>query len=159
MVCSTWHFNPPHPPVSVILLELWIPMSWVVPTCSKQSRTSRITVRSYSVLPLRCMETWVRMVVRSVGMILFSFYPYGESKALLPTLISPREICNRFMKGFITRHSHTGPRRGRIFSISSDAIRSRMMRGYQDRVLLVGNLSTTRVVMDVRDTVERTTWL
>ena len=50
--------------------------------------------------------------------------------------------------------SHTGPRRGKIFSISSDAYQiARMMKGYQDRELKVGNLSTTRVVMDVRDTV------
>ena len=59
------------------------------------------------------------------------------------------------MSGFITRaFSHTGPRRGRIFSISSDAYQiARMMKGYQTKELLVGNLSTTRVVMDVRDTV------
>ena len=62
---------------------------------------------------------------------------------------------NGFIKGFITRaFSHTGPRRGKIFSISSDAYQiARMMKGLQDPVLLVGNLNTTRVVMDVRDTI------
>ena len=62
---------------------------------------------------------------------------------------------NGFIKGFITRaFSHTGPRRGRIFSISSDAYQiARMMKGLQDPVLKIGNLQTTRVVMDVRDTV------
>ena len=80
--------------------------------------------------------------------------PYGASKAATDVYLQER-FANGFMKGFITRaFSHTGPRRGRIFSISSDAYQiARMMRGYQDPVLLVGNLSTTRVVMDVRDTV------
>ena len=62
---------------------------------------------------------------------------------------------NGYIKGFITRaFSHTGPRRGRIFSISSDAYQiARMIRGLQEPILKVGNLETTRVVMDVRDTV------
>ena len=80
--------------------------------------------------------------------------PYGASKAATDVYLQER-FANGFMKGFITRaFSHTGPRRGRIFSISSDAYQiARMMRGYQEPTLLVGNLSTTRVVMDVRDTV------
>ena len=59
------------------------------------------------------------------------------------------------IQGFITRaFSHTGPRRGKNFSISSDAYQiARMMKGYQDNDLLIGNLETTRVVIDVRDTV------
>jgi GDPmannose 4,6-dehydratase len=57
--------------------------------------------------------------------------------------------------GFITRaFSHTGPRRGKNFSISSDAYQiARIMRGKQDRVLEVGNLESVRVVIDVRDCV------
>lgn len=80
--------------------------------------------------------------------------PYGASKAATNVYLQER-FNNGFLKGFITRaFSHTGPRRGRIFSISSDAYQiARMMKGLQSKELLVGNLSTTRVVMDVRDTV------
>ena len=80
--------------------------------------------------------------------------PYGASKAATDVYLQER-MENGFIKGFITRaFSHTGPRRGRIFSISSDAYQiARMMKGLQEPVLKVGNLNTTRVVMDVRDTV------
>ena len=80
--------------------------------------------------------------------------PYGASKAATDVYLQER-MQNGFIKGFITRaFSHTGPRRGRIFSISSDAYQiARMMKGLQEPVLKVGNLNTTRVVMDVRDTV------
>lgn len=80
--------------------------------------------------------------------------PYGASKAATDVYLQER-MNNGFIKGFITRaFSHTGPRRGRIFSISSDAYQiARMMKGFQEPVLKIGNLSTTRVVMDVRDTV------
>jgi GDPmannose 4,6-dehydratase len=80
--------------------------------------------------------------------------PYGVSKAATDLYVQER-ITNGKLKGFITRaFSHTGPRRGKNFSISSDAFQiARMMKGLQDKILLVGNLSTTRVVMDVRDTV------
>ena len=80
--------------------------------------------------------------------------PYGASKAATDVYLQER-MNNGFIKGFITRaFSHTGPRRGRIFSSSSDAYQiARMMKGLQEPVLKIGNLSTTRVVMDVRDTV------
>lgn len=80
--------------------------------------------------------------------------PYGASKAATDVYLQER-MQNGFVKGFITRaFSHTGPRRGKNFSISSDAFQiARMMKGMQDKTLLVGNLNTTRVVMDVRDTV------
>lgn len=80
--------------------------------------------------------------------------PYGASKAATDVYLQER-FQNGFLKGFITRaFSHTGPRRGKNFSISSDAFQiARMMKGLQDKTLLVGNLSTIRVVMDVRDTV------
>lgn len=80
--------------------------------------------------------------------------PYGASKAATDLYLQER-FANKFIKGFITRaFSHTGPRRGKNFSISSDAYQiAKMKLGLQDRNLLVGNLSTTRVVMDVRDTV------
>ena len=80
--------------------------------------------------------------------------PYGASKAATDVYLQER-MQNGFIKGFITRaFSHTGPRRGRIFSISSDAYQiARMMKGLQEPILKIGNLNTTRVVMDVRDTV------
>jgi len=86
--------------------------------------------------------------------IMFPANPYGASKAATDLYLQER-MDNGFIQGFITRaFSHTGPRRGRIFSISSDAYQiARMMKGLQDPVLKIGNLQTTRVVMDVRDTV------
>jgi GDPmannose 4,6-dehydratase len=85
---------------------------------------------------------------------IFPANPYGASKAATDLYLQER-MHNGFVKGFITRaFSHTGPRRGRIFSISSDAYQiARMMKGLQEPVLKIGNLETTRVVMDVRDTV------
>ena len=79
---------------------------------------------------------------------------YGASKAATDVYLQER-MENGYIKGFITRaFSHTGPRRGRIFSISSDEYQiARMIRGLQEPILKVGNLETTRVVMDVRDTV------
>ena len=80
--------------------------------------------------------------------------PYGSSKAATDLYLQER-IENGMIKGFITRaFSHTGPRRGKNFSISSDAYQiARMIKGYQEKELLIGNLKTTRVVIDVRDTV------
>ena len=81
--------------------------------------------------------------------------PYGTSKAAIDLYVQER-ITNGMLNGFITRaFSHTGPRRGKNFSISSDAYQiARMMKGMQDKELLIGNLQTTRVVIDVRDTVK-----
>ena len=80
--------------------------------------------------------------------------PYGASKAATDLYMQERMI-NGKLRGFITRaFSHTGPRRGKNFSISSDAFQiARMMKGYQDKTLLIGNLESVRVVIDVRDTV------
>ncbi len=80
--------------------------------------------------------------------------PYGASKAATDLYMQERMI-NGKLNGFITRaFSHTGPRRGKNFSISSDAFQiARMMQGYQDKTLLIGNLESVRVVVDVRDTV------
>ncbi len=81
--------------------------------------------------------------------------PYATSKAAIDLHV--RERCrNGYLKGFITRaFSHTGPRRGKQFSISWDAFcLARMATGQQtDRVLPVGNLETQRIVIDVRDAV------
>jgi len=80
--------------------------------------------------------------------------PYGSSKAATDLYMQER-IVNKKLNGFITRaFSHTGPRRGKNFSISSDAYQvARMMKNLQDKTLLIGNLETVRVVIDVRDTV------
>jgi len=81
--------------------------------------------------------------------------PYGVSKAAIDLYVQER-IRNKFITGFVTRaFSHTGPRRGCTFSISSDAYQiARMKLGLQDdKTLLIGNLETQRVVMDVRDCV------
>lgn len=80
--------------------------------------------------------------------------PYGASKAASDLYLQERMI-NGGIKGFITRaFSHTGPRRGKSFSISCDAYQiAKMMLGKQDKTLSVGNLETVRVVIDVRDCV------
>lgn len=80
--------------------------------------------------------------------------PYGASKAATDLYLQER-FENKKIRGFITRaFSHTGPRRGRTFSISSDAYQiARMMTGDPSRKLMVGNLKSVRVVLDVRDIV------
>jgi nucleoside-diphosphate-sugar epimerase len=80
--------------------------------------------------------------------------PYGASKAAMDLYVQER-AANGFLDGFVTRaFSHTGPRRGRIFSISSDAYQIAAMElGLQDKILKIGNLQTERVVVDVRDCV------
>ena len=80
--------------------------------------------------------------------------PYGASKAAIDLYMQER-MKNGFLKGFITRaFSHTGPRRGFNFSISSDAYQiAKIKLNLQPPVLQVGNLETERVVIDVRDCV------
>jgi nucleoside-diphosphate-sugar epimerase len=80
--------------------------------------------------------------------------PYAASKAAIDLYLQER-FKNGFIKGFITRaFSHTGPRRGFNFSISSDAYQiAQMVLGKQEKVLRIGNLNTERVVIDVRDCV------
>lgn len=81
--------------------------------------------------------------------------PYGASKAAIDLYLQER-FENKKIRGFITRaFSHTGPRRGKTFSISSDAFQiANMVNGFnKDKTLLVGNLESVRVVLDVRDIV------
>lgn len=81
--------------------------------------------------------------------------PYGASKAAMDLYVQERS-ANGFLDGFVTRaFSHTGPRRGRIFSISSDAYQIALMEKnkVKDPILNIGNLKTKRVVIDVRDCV------
>ena len=82
--------------------------------------------------------------------------PYATSKAAIDMHVQER-CQNGSLKGFITRaFSHTGPRRGKKFSISWDAYYLALIASgkVSDPVLPVGNLETQRVVMDVRDTVD-----
>jgi GDP-4-dehydro-6-deoxy-D-mannose reductase len=78
--------------------------------------------------------------------------PYGASKAAIDMYIQER-MENKQMNAVIVRpFCFTGPRRGANFSISSDAIQiAKMMLGYQDKLLKIGNLNTVRAVTDVRD--------
>jgi GDP-4-dehydro-6-deoxy-D-mannose reductase len=80
--------------------------------------------------------------------------PYGASKSAIDLYLQER-FENKKIKGYITRaFSHTGPRRGKTFSISSDAYQiAKMMKGLQGEELAVGNLKSVRVVLDVRDIV------
>jgi len=80
--------------------------------------------------------------------------PYGASKASIDLYLQER-MKSKSINAFITRaFCHSGPRRGKTFSISSDAYQiALMMKGKQEKVLKIGNLDTIRVVMDVRDIV------
>lgn len=98
--------------------------------------------------------------------------PYGASKAATDLYLQER-FTNGKIRGFITRaFSHTGPRRGKTFSISSDAYQLACIiqnlcgetadyfytargtsLGNEQQTLRVGNLETVRVVLDVRDIV------
>lgn len=85
--------------------------------------------------------------------------PYGASKAIsdVEILADANIKAEPFnMPFFVTRaFSHTGLRRGKNFSISSDAYQiARIKKGFQEKVINVGTLSSKRAVMDVRDCVE-----
>ena len=81
--------------------------------------------------------------------------PYGVSKAAADLYVRERGKSVG-MPVYVTRaFSHTGPRRGPNFSISSDAVQTvRIEKGLQEPIIRVGTLSSRRVVMDVRDCVE-----
>lgn len=78
--------------------------------------------------------------------------PYGVSKAAADLFVRERAVSLK-LPFFVTRaFSHTGPRRGRQFSIASDAYQIvRILKGFQEPVIRVGTLESKRVVMDVRD--------
>ena len=80
--------------------------------------------------------------------------PYGATKSAIDLYLQER-MKNNSINAFITRaFCHTGPRRGKTFSISSDAYQiALMMKNKQKKILKIGNLDTVRVVMDVRDIV------
>ena len=81
--------------------------------------------------------------------------PYGVGKSAGDMYVRER-AKNLGLKFFTTRaFSHTGPRRGNNFSISSDAYQLiRIKKAYQKKVIHVGTLSSKRVIMDVRDCVK-----
>mgnify|MGYP001577015267 CR=1 FL=1 len=81
--------------------------------------------------------------------------PYGVSKAAADLFVRERAKSVK-LPFLVTRaFAHTGPRRGRRFSISSDAYQIvRIKKGLQRPVINVGTLSSRRVVMDVRDCVK-----
>jgi GDP-4-dehydro-6-deoxy-D-mannose reductase len=78
--------------------------------------------------------------------------PYSVAKLAADLYI--KERCdNGMLKAFTTRaFSHTGPGRPKNYSISSDAFQiAKIIKGKQKAEIRVGNLSSKRVVMDVRD--------
>lgn len=81
--------------------------------------------------------------------------PYGVSKAGADMYVLERAATTG-LKTFLTRaFSHTGPRRGPNFSISSDAIQiARILRGQQEPIIKIGNMAALRIVADVRDIVD-----
>jgi len=85
--------------------------------------------------------------------------PYGLSKAISDIEVlghSSVKAAPFDLPFFVTRaFSHTGSRRGKTFSISSDAYQiARIKKGLQEPVILVGNLEPSRVVIDVKDCVQ-----
>tara|TARA_R110000824_G_scaffold396624_1_gene598314 strand:- start:1266 stop:2249 length:984 start_codon:yes stop_codon:yes gene_type:complete len=81
--------------------------------------------------------------------------PYGVSKAVADMYVLER-TRNTDLRAFLTRaFSHTGPRRGSNFSISSDAIQiARILKEQQEPIIKIGNMTSQRIVADVRDVVD-----
>lgn len=78
--------------------------------------------------------------------------PYSVAKLAADLYIHER-CQNGLLRSFTTRaFSHTGPGRPKNYSISSDAFQiAKILKGKQKPVIDVGNLTSKRVVMDVRD--------
>lgn len=81
--------------------------------------------------------------------------PYGVSKAASDMYVIER-ARSVGLRAFLTRaFSHTGPKRGSNFSISSDAIQiAKILKGQQEPVIKIGNMTSQRIVADVRDVVD-----
>lgn len=81
--------------------------------------------------------------------------PYSVAKLAADLYIAER-CQNGLLRAFTTRaFSHTGPGRPKNYSISSDAFQiARIIKGKQEHVIRVGNLTSKRVVADVRDIVD-----
>jgi GDPmannose 4,6-dehydratase len=143
-----------HPPTSfrdpILTFSENVTASLNIITCLQNTDTVLMFCSTSEVYGDSCKE---RGILR-VDDALSPHNPYASSKAAIDLYLQER-MKNGFIKGFITRaFSHTGPRRGFNFSISSDAYQiAKMKLGLQEKVLRIGNLQTERVVIDVRDCV------
>ena len=143
-----------HPPTSfsdpILTFEENVTASMNIITCLEKTETKLMFCSTSEVYGDTCKDRGILKVTDP----LTPHNPYAASKAAIDLYLQER-FKNGFIKGFITRaFSHTGPRRGFNFSISSDAFQiAKMVLGKQNKVLRIGNLNTERVVIDVRDTV------
>ena len=143
-----------HPPTSfadpILTFEENVTASMNIITCLEKTETVLMFCSTSEVYGDTCKDKGLLKVSDS----LTPHNPYAASKAAIDLYLQER-FKNGFIKGFITRaFSHTGPRRGFNFSISSDAYQiAKMVLGKQEKILKVGNLKTKRVVIDVRDCV------
>lgn len=143
-----------HPPTSfsdpILTFEENVTASVNIITCLEKTETKLMFCSTSEVYGDTCKDRGILKVTDP----LTPHNPYAASKAAIDLYLQER-FKNGYIKGFITRaFSHTGPRRGFNFSISSDAYQiAKMVLGKQDKVLRIGNLNTERVVIDVRDCV------
>ena len=143
-----------HPPTSfsdpILTFEENVTASVNIITCLEKSETKLMFCSTSEVYGDTCKDRGILKVTDP----LTPHNPYAASKAAIDLYLQER-FKNGYLKGFITRaFSHTGPRRGFNFSISSDAYQiAKMVLGKQEKVLRIGNLNTERVVIDVRDCV------
>jgi GDP-4-dehydro-6-deoxy-D-mannose reductase len=143
-----------HPPTSfsdpILTFEENVTASMNIITSLENSDTKLMFCSTSEVYGDSCKERGILKVTDP----LTPHNPYAASKAAIDLYLQER-FKNGFIKGYITRaFSHTGPRRGYNFSISSDAYQiAKMVLGLQEKKLKIGNLKTKRVVIDVRDCV------
>jgi GDPmannose 4,6-dehydratase len=143
-----------HPPTSfsdpILTFEENVTSSVNIITCLENTNTKLMFCSTSEVYGNTCKDKGILKISDT----LTPSNPYASSKAAIDLYMQER-MDNGFIKGFVTRaFSHTGPRRGFNFSISSDAYQiAKMMLGKQEKVLRIGNLETERVVIDVRDCV------
>lgn len=143
-----------HPPTSfndpILTFEENVTSSLNIITCLEHTETKLMFCSTSEVYGNTCKDKGIL----KTNDPLTPSNPYASSKAAIDLYMQER-MENGFINGFITRaFSHTGPRRGFNFSISSDAYQiAKMKLGKQEKVLKIGNLETERVVIDVRDCV------
>jgi len=81
--------------------------------------------------------------------------PYGVAKAAADHYIVERSKNSNLRACIVRPFSHSGPRRPKNFSISSDAIQiARILLKKQEPIIKVGNLQSQRTLIDVRDIVK-----
>jgi GDP-4-dehydro-6-deoxy-D-mannose reductase len=143
-----------HPPTSfndpILTFNENVSASLNIITCLENTDTVLMFCSTSEVYGDSCKDKGILRITDA----LTPHNPYAVSKASIDLYLQER-MKNGFIKGFITRaFSHTGPRRGFNFSISSDAYQiAKMVLGLQEKTLRIGNLKTKRVVIDVRDCV------